>query len=79
MWIPVLTRSSIGQVKHSNFRCPDDSIHGPDARATNMEIACIKLTVLTTIPLVRTHEALIWKLRAAEVRPFGQQGNTIRT
>jgi hypothetical protein len=32
-----------------------------------------------TIPLVRTREALIWKLRAAEVRPFERQGNTVQT
>jgi hypothetical protein len=36
-------------------------------------------TVWTTIPLVRTRETLIWKLRAAEVRPSGRQGNTVRT
>jgi len=32
-----------------------------------MEIVCIRSTVQTTIPLVRTHEALVWKLLAAEV------------
>jgi hypothetical protein len=41
MWIPVQTRSTIRQVAHSKFRRLDDSIHGPDARATYMEIACI--------------------------------------
>jgi len=79
MWIPVRIRSSIRQATHSKFRLPDDSINGPDARATYMEIACIKSTVWTTIPLVRMRKALIWKLRAAEVRPSGRQGNTIRT
>jgi len=69
MWIPVRTRSSIRQVAHSKFKHPDDSIHGPDVRATYMEIACIKSTVRTTIPLVWTHKALIWKLRAVEMQP----------
>jgi hypothetical protein len=41
MWIPVQTHSSIRQVSHSQFRRPDASLHGPDARATYMEIACI--------------------------------------
>jgi len=68
MWIPIRTNSSIRQVAHSKFRRPDDSIHGPDTRATYMEIACINSTVWTTITLVWTQEALIWKLRAAEVR-----------
>jgi len=43
-----------------------------------MEIACIKSTVRTTIPLVRTREASIWKLRAAEVRPSGHGSNQER-
>jgi hypothetical protein len=72
IWIPVRTFSSIRQVAHSKFRCPDDSIHGPDAWATYMKIARIKSTVRTTIPL-------IWKLRAAEVRPSERQGNTVQT
>jgi hypothetical protein len=38
-----------------------------------------RATVRTTIPLVQTGEALIWKLRAAEVRLSKQQGNTVRT
>jgi hypothetical protein len=61
-------------------RCnrPGDVDSRPDARATYMEIACIKSTVQMTIPLVRMLEALIWKLRATEVRPFGRQGNTVR-
>jgi len=79
MWIPVQTRSSIRQVTHSKFRRSDVGLHGPDARATYMEIACIWLTVRKTIPLVRKREALIWKLRAAEVRLSGRQDNTVRT
>jgi hypothetical protein len=54
-------------------------LHGLDARATYMEISCIWSTVRTTITLVRTREALIWKLYAAEVWPSGRQGNTVRT
>jgi hypothetical protein len=79
MLIPVWTGSSIRQVVHSKSRHPDVSPHGPDARLSDMEIACIRSTVLTIDPMVRTHEALIWKLRAAKVRPSGRQGNTVRT
>jgi hypothetical protein len=53
-------------------RRPDVSPLGLDARASDMEIRCIGSTVRTTIPLVRTCEALIWKLLAAEVRPSGR-------
>jgi hypothetical protein len=76
---PVRTMSSIKQVLHSKSRCPDVSPLGPDTRASDMEIVCIRSTVQTTIPLVRTHEALVWKLLAAEVRLFGRQGTIIRT
>jgi hypothetical protein len=78
-WIPFRTRSSIRQVPHSKSRRLDASQHGPDARALDMEIACIKSTVQTIIPLVRTREALVWKLFAAEVRPSGRQDTTIWT
>jgi hypothetical protein len=39
----------------------------------------IRSTVRTTIPLVRTYEALVWKLHAAKVRLSGRQGTTVRT
>jgi hypothetical protein len=78
MWSPVQTCSSIRQVAHSKFKLSDTSVHVPDVWATNMEIACIRSTVRTTIPVVQTREALIWKLRAAEVRPFRRQGNIVR-
>jgi len=78
-WILVRTRSSIRQVSYSKSRCPDASQHGPDARASNMEIACIRSTVWTTIHLVRTREALVRKLLAAEVRPSRRQDTTIQT
>jgi hypothetical protein len=39
---------------------------------------CIRSTVQTTIHLVQTHKASIWKLLAADVRSSGQQGNTFR-
>jgi hypothetical protein len=44
-WIPIRTLSSISQVSHSKSILPDASQHGPDARASDMEIACIKSTV----------------------------------
>jgi hypothetical protein len=68
------TRSSIRQVVHSKFRRQNTSLHGPDAQATYMEIACIRSTIRTIIPIVRTREALIWKLRAVKVRPSRRQG-----
>jgi hypothetical protein len=77
MWISVRTRSSIRQVMHSKSRRPDVNPHGPDARASYMEIACIKSTVRTIDPMVWMREALICKLRAAKVLPSGRQSNTI--
>jgi hypothetical protein len=72
MWIPVRTSSSIRQVVHSKFRRPDDGLHGLDARASYMEIACIRFTARTIVFMVRTRQALIWKLRPAKVRPSGR-------
>jgi hypothetical protein len=77
-WILVRTRSSIRRVSQFKSRCPDASQHGLDARASDMEITCIRSTVQTTILLVRTCEAFIWKLLVADVRPSGRQGNTVR-
>jgi hypothetical protein len=54
MWIPVWTRSFIRQAVHSKSRRLDVSLHGQDARASYMEIACIRSTVRTTDTLVRT-------------------------
>jgi hypothetical protein len=70
MWIPVGMHSSIRKVVHSKSRRSDASLHGPDERATYMEIACIRSTVRTTCPMVQTREALIWKLRAAKVQSY---------
>jgi hypothetical protein len=67
MWNPVQTRSFIRQVLHSKSKRPDASLHGLDARSSDMEIVCIRSTIRMTIPLVRTCEACIWKLLAAEV------------
>jgi hypothetical protein len=76
---PVRTMSSIRQVVHIKFNRPDASQHGPNALASDIEIAYIKSTVRTTIPPVRTSEAFIWKLLAAEMWPSGQQGTTVQT
>jgi hypothetical protein len=78
-WIPVRTRSSIRQVSQFKSRRSDASQHGPDALASNMEIACIRSAVRTTVPPVRTCEAFIWKLLAAVVRPSRRQGITVWT
>jgi hypothetical protein len=56
--------------KIKTSRRPDASLHGPATRASYMEIVCIRLTIQTTVFMVWTLEALIWKLRAAIV--FGQ-------
>jgi hypothetical protein len=74
----VRTRSSIRQVSQFKSRCPDASHHGSNPRVSNIEIACIRSTVRTTILLVRTREGSIWKLLVANVRPSGRQGNTVR-
>jgi hypothetical protein len=58
-WIPFRTRSSIRQVPHSKSRRLDASQHGLDARTSDMEIACIKSTVRTTIPPIRTREVFL--------------------
>jgi hypothetical protein len=78
-WIPVRTRLSIRQVSQFKSRRLDDCPHGPDARTSDMEIACIRSTVLTTILLVQTREALVWKLLATEVQPSERQGITVQT
>jgi hypothetical protein len=44
-----------------------------------MEIACIKSTVRTTIPLVWMSEAFIRKLLAVEVQLSGRQGTIVWT
>jgi hypothetical protein len=72
MWIPIRTRSFIRQVVHSKSRLPDVSLYGPEARASYMEIVCIRSTIRTTYAMVQTHQALIWKLRAAKVRSSGR-------
>jgi hypothetical protein len=68
-WIPGWTRSSIRQVSQFKSKRPNASQHGPKERASEMEIACIRSAVRTTILPVRTREASIWKLLAADVRP----------
>jgi hypothetical protein len=77
-WIPVQTRSSIRQVSQFKSRRPDDGPYSQDARASDMEIACIKSTVRTIIPLVWTREAFIKKLLIVDVRPSGRQEITVR-
>jgi hypothetical protein len=78
-WIPVRTRLSIRQASQFKSRCLDASQHGPNSGASDMEIVCIKSTVRTTILLVQTREAFIWKLLAANVRLSGRQGTTVWT
>jgi hypothetical protein len=53
-WILVWMRSSIRQVSQFKSRCPDASQHGPDARASDMEIACIRSAIRMTIIPART-------------------------
>jgi hypothetical protein len=67
MCVLVRTLSFIRQVMHTKFNSPDASLHGPDAQASYIEIASISLTVRTSAFMVRTLQALIWKLRAAKV------------
>jgi hypothetical protein len=77
MCVPI-TLSMIRQVVQKKFNRPDVRLHGLDAQALYIEIACISSTVRTSYFMVQTLKALIWKLRAAKVQPSGLQGNTIR-
>jgi hypothetical protein len=54
-------------------------LHGPDARITDMKIACWSSAVRTFIPLGPDARSLIWKLLAAHVRPSRRQCLTVRT
>jgi hypothetical protein len=78
-WIPVQTHYSLRKVRNSISTVRTPVYHGPDGHMTDMEIACIRLTVWTPILLVRTHESFIRKLLAADVRPSRRQGNTVWT
>jgi hypothetical protein len=74
MWISVWTHSSIRQVSHSKSRRLDASQHGRDARASDMEIACIKSTVWMTIPPDPDTRSLYMEIacsRSATVRTTG--------
>jgi hypothetical protein len=75
----VRTCYSLRQVHNSNSTVRTPVYHGPDVRITDMEIACSRSPVRTAILLVRMREAFIRKLLAANVRPSGWQGNTVRT
>jgi hypothetical protein len=70
-WIPVRTCYSLRQVRNSNLTVRTPAYHDPDARMTDIVIACSGSPVRTSILLVRTGEAFIRKLLAADVRPFG--------
>jgi hypothetical protein len=67
-WMLVRTLSSIRQISQLKSRRLDASQHGPDVRALDMKIACIRSVVQTTILPVWTREASVWKLLAANVR-----------
>jgi hypothetical protein len=41
------------------IQTPDNGLHGSDARASYMEIACIRFTIQTTYVMVQMHQALI--------------------
>jgi hypothetical protein len=65
-WTPIYTLSFIRQVSHSKSWRPDVSPFGPDARASDMEIACIRSTVRTTIPLVPNAWGLDMEITCSE-------------
>jgi len=50
-WILVRTCYSLRQVRNSNSTARTPAYHGPDARMTDMEIACSRSPVWTAIPL----------------------------
>jgi hypothetical protein len=78
-WIPVRMHFPLRHVRNSNSTIWLPVCHGPDVRSTDMEIACRRSTVWTAIPLVRTSEALIRKLLAADVQPSGRQCLNVQT
>jgi hypothetical protein len=69
MCVPIRTQSLIRQVVQKKFNRPNVRLHGPDAQALYMKIACISSTVRASYFMVRTLKALMWKLRAAQVQP----------
>jgi hypothetical protein len=69
---PVRKMSSIRQDVHTEFNCPDVSLHGPNDQASYMEITCTSSTVRTSAFRVRTLKALLWLLRAIKVQPSGR-------
>jgi hypothetical protein len=72
MCVPVLTLSLIRQVVHTKFNHPNVRLHGPNAQALYMEIACISSTIRTSYFMVRMLKALIWKLRTAKFQSSGR-------
>jgi hypothetical protein len=72
MCVPVWTFSFIRQVVHSKINRPDVTLHGSDAQASYMKIVCINSTIWTASFMVRTLQALIWKLCAAKVQSSGR-------
>jgi hypothetical protein len=73
-----LSKTQLWEVRCNHPDDVDSSPLGPEARASNMEITCIRSIVRMTIPLVWTSEALVWKLLAVEVRPSGRGSNQER-
>jgi hypothetical protein len=78
-WIPVWTRYSLRQVRNSNLTVWTPAYHGSNACMIDMEIACSRSPVRTSIPMVRTRDTLVRKLLAADVRPSGRQCLTVWT
>jgi hypothetical protein len=79
MCVQVRALSLIRRVEQKKFNSPDVRLHGLDAQALYMEIACISSTIRMSYFMVQTLKALIWKLHAAKLQPFGRLGNTVRT
>jgi len=72
---PVRKMFFIRQDVHTKFNRPDDSLHGPDAQALYMEIACTSSIVRTSAFRVRTLQSLIMVItchQSATVRMLGQ-------
>jgi hypothetical protein len=53
--------------------------HGPDSRASDMEIAYWSLAVRTLVPHGPDAQRLLWKLLAADVRPSERSSHPVRT
>jgi hypothetical protein len=72
MYDPVQIMFSIRQDVHTKFNRMDVSLHGPDDKASYMEIACTSSTVQTSAFRVQTLQSLVMVITAIKVQLSGR-------